>query len=491
MTLQPPMIPRPEQEAAIVEVLESKRHLCRGETGSGKTLIGVEAVLRSKAKFTLVICPLSTLGSWRKTFERQSRGKVSPLTIDSSKAGKAAFEQLAGREPGVYMMTWERFRMFDWSNMPLGFVIGDEIHRGQNRNAVTARALWTTRHTEYGLGLSATPWGNRIEGAWAVLKWLWWGNDEVVGRNQGFWNWVTRHLTTELDQYAGKKITGERTQGSVWDSVPSKSYFPSPFQEEPIIHEVEVELTAYQRKVYDRFEEEAIVWLEDNPLIAEQGGVQRMRLREICLAVPSIREVWKKIPDAEVLEDKWLTCETEMRENGLYTLVEEVYFKDDAKSTKADAIIDKLGDLFAGEPYPVLIFTHSRKFALMLTSRLKAKKFRAEEYVGGMIRQERERKLAEFGHTFDVMVSTISSIGTGTDGLQDVCWTEFWVSLEDNRILNEQTIGRLSRDGQKRTVQRFMFLAKGTVEVEQKGKLDADKAQLDGSFKPLSEARAA
>lgn len=489
--MKPPMVPRPEQTEAIGAVLRDKSHVCRGETGGGKTLVGVEAVLRAKAKITIVMCPLTTFGSWRKTFERQSRGRVSPLVIDSSKAGKQAFEALAGREPGVYLMTWERFRMYDWSAMPLDFVIGDEVHRASNRKAVTSEALWSTRNVPYKLGLSATPWGNRIEGAWSVLVWLWWGRDEVVGKNQSFWNWVSVHMTTKKDQYAGKKVVGEREQGTVWDSVPSKSYFPSPFQTEPIIHEVEVELTAFQRKLYDRFEEEAIVWLEEHPLIALTGGVQRGRLREICLAVPSIREVWKKIPDDELFDEKWEQFEVEERENGVYALVEEVYFKDDAKSTKAEAIIDKLGDLYAGEPYPVLIFTHSRKFALMLTARLQAKKFRAEAFVGGMPTSERDRLLKGFGPDFDVMVCTISSIGTGTDGLQDVCWTEFWVSLEDNRILNEQTIGRLSRDGQTKTVQRFLFMAKDTVEVAQKGKLEADQAQLDGSFNPRQDIAAA
>lgn len=483
--LKPPMVPRPEQLEAIKMVLRDKRHICRGETGGGKTLVGVEAVLRSKARITVVMCPLTTFGSWRKTFERQSKGKVSPRVIDSSKAGKLAFEALAGRQPGVYLMSWERFRMYDWSNMPLDFVIADEVHRQQNRKANTHGAVITTRHAEYALALSATPWGNRIEGAWATLRWLWWGQYDIIGRNDSFWAWVTMHMTTEIDRYAGKKVVGERTPGTVWDSVPSKSYFPSPFQKEPIIHEVEVELTAYQKKVYDRFEEEAIVWLEEHPLIADSGGVQRMRLREICLAVPSIREVWKKIPDDEVFDEKWLTHEIEERENGVYALVEEVYFEDDAKSTKADAIIEKLGDLYAEAPYPVLIYTHSKKFATMLANRLVAKKFRAESFIGGLPRAERERKLARFGKDFDVMVCTIGAIGTGTDGLQDVCHTEFWVSLEDNRILNEQTIGRLSRSGQEHTVQRFLFLAKGTVEVEQKGKLEADQAQLDGSFNPV------
>jgi superfamily II DNA or RNA helicase len=467
-----PMTPRPEQEEAIQEILLSKAHLCRGQVGSGKTLIGVEAVLRSGAKITIVVCPLNTFAGWRKTFIRQSQGTVTPRVIDGRKEGKLAFEAMAGREPGVYLLSWERFRMYDWIDMPLDFVILDEVHRQQNRRATTHASVKTTRNAEYKLALSATPWGNRLEGAWATLVWLWWGQHEVVGRNQSFWNWVTKHFQTELDRYVGKKILGERVQGSVWSSVPSKSFFPSPYQEEPIIHEIECEMTPFQRKIYDRFEQEAIVWLEDRPLVADLPAIMRLRLREICLAVPSIKEGWVRKQDPDTLE--WEKVWGEI-----------VYFEPDAKSSKAEAVIDKLNDLFAAEPFPVLIYTHSRKFATMLTERLQAKKFNARQFVGGMPSDERNWKLENFGKEFDVMVATISGIAEGTDGLQDVCWTEFWLSLEDNRVLNEQTLGRLSRGGQTKTVQRYMFLAKDTVEQVQRGKLQADQEQLDGSFQPM------
>lgn len=467
MAMSEPMVPRPEQEEAIQAILEDRAHLCRGEVGSGKTLVGVEAALRSKAEYVLVIAPINTFSGWRKTFMRQSGETVTPLVIDSSKQGKLNFETLASRVPGVYLIGWERFRMFDWSNMPLDFVIADEIHRAQNRKAATATALWTTRHSPYKMALSATPWGNRIEGAWAILRWLWWGDEDTAPAS--FWRWVTRHLNTELDQYQGKKIMGERQPGTIWASLPSKSFFPSPYQEEPIIHEIECEMTPFQRKIYDRFEQEAIVWLEDRPLVADLPGVMRTRLREICLAVPSIKEGWVRKQDKDTGE--WEKVWGEI-----------VYFEEDAKSSKADAIIDKLNDLFAAGPYPVLIFTHSRKFATMLTQRLQAKKFEARQFVGGMPDDERRWKLANFGKEFDVMVATIAAIGTGTDGLQDVCWTEFWISLDDNRVLNEQGLGRIPRAGQTKTVQRYLFLAANTVEVKQRGKLQADAEQLDASF---------
>jgi len=267
-------------------------------------------------------------------------------------------------------------------------------------------------------------------------------------------------------------VEGERVQGSVWASLPSKSYFPSPFQDEPIIHEIECEMAPFQRKIYDRFEQEAIVWLGDHPLVADLPPIMRLRLREIALAVPSIKEGWvrKQDKDTELWEKVW---------------GEIVYFEDDAKSSKVDHITEVLNDLYAEKPEPVLIFTHSRKFATMLTKRLQGKGFEARQFVGGMSKEERTWKLENFGKEFDIMVATIPTVSEGTDGLQLVCRIEFWVSLDDNRLLNTQAKGRLSRPGQPKPVQRYLFLAPETAETEQLGKLEADQAQLDGSFQPL------
>lgn len=467
------LTPRPDQEDAIQAVLRDKSHICRGEVGSGKTLVGVEASLRSKARFVLVIAPINTFAGWRKTFIRQSAGALTPLVIDSSKQGKLNFETLASRVPGVYLIGWERFRMYDWSNMPLDFVITDEVHRQQNRKAGTHASVMTTVKAKYKLALSATPWGNHIQGAWATVRWLWHRNDEVTGKNDSFWNWATAYMHTELNKYAGKKVVGERQPGTVWASLPSKSYFPSPFREEPIIHEIECPMAPFQRKIYDRFEQEAIVWLGENPLVADLPAIMRLRLREIALAVPSIKEGWvrKQDPDTGEWEKVW---------------GEIVYFEEDAKSSKVDNIIEVLNDLYAEKPEPVLIFTHSRKFATMLTLRLQSKGFSARQFVGGMSKDERTWKLENFGKEFDIMVATIPTVSEGTDGLQLVCRIEFWISLDDNRLLNTQAKGRLSRPGQTKPVQRYLFLAPNTVETKQLGKLEADQAQLDSSFTPIN-----
>lgn len=461
--------PRPDQLAATNEILAAKRHLCRAEVGAGKTLVAVEAVLRSRVPVTLTVGPLNTRSGWEKTFARQSGGTVDFRFIDGTKRGTAAFHALARGERGVYFMSWNRFRMYDWAAFPLDFIIYDEVHEGQNRKSGTHRAMVSATRIEYQVGLSATLAGNRVEGQWAIQH-SFWPDKEIT---PAFWTWVTKHLKTEPHKQAGKAILGEKVPGTVWSLLPSKSAFASPYQEEPIIFNIEVDLAPFQRKIYDRFERDAVVWLENHPLVETLPAVQQLRLRQICLAVPSIREVWKTRTSDEFGRD----CEP------YDELVEEVYFEEEAKSSKAEAVLEQIRHLYEnGGTEPVLIFTHSRKFATMLTLRLQAKGYRARRFVGGMSDAERTWKRENFGIAFDIMVATQAAVGIGTDGIQEKCRIEFWVSLSDNRIHNKQGTGRLNRPGQKRTVLRYNFLARDTVEVKRLAQMAADQEQLDASY---------
>jgi HlyD family type I secretion membrane fusion protein len=65
-----------------------------------------------------------------------------------------------------------------------------------------------------------------------------------------------------------------------------------------------------QRKVYEKFQRDLVVWLQENPLVAEVPIAARIRLRQMTLAVPSIGAN------------------------------DEVYFADDAVSTKYQALLE-------------------------------------------------------------------------------------------------------------------------------------------------------
>lgn len=457
-----PLVPRTDQAKVIDMILTDKSHMCAAQMGAGKTLIGVEAVLRSGAKVTLLVCPLNTLAGWRTTFERQSAGEAVFRQISSTKDGVQAHEACRAGEPGVYFIGTEFFRRFDWEQAPLDFVVVDEGHRFQNRKSSNWLMLNTTFRVEYKLYLSGTPAGNKIQGLWAGCKWLW-------PDYKAYWPWVSTWLKTELDQYAGKKIMGEKNPGALWDSLPSKSKFASSYTGEPSIHEIEVKLAPAQLKLYKKFEQEAVVWLDQHPLISELPATQALRLRQMTLGVPSIRyiNVMKRDPDTG---DEWEET------------VEEVYFEDDCKSSKIDALLDILTDIYAEKPVPVMVYTHSKKFATVVAKRLQAKGYNARQFVGGMSKAEREWKLSSFGIEYDILVATIPTLAEGVNGLQDRSNIEIWLSVSDNRMLNSQARARLSRPGQLKTVQRYLIRALDTVELAQVGRLASDDALLAESF---------
>ena len=237
---------------------------------------------------------------------------------------------------------------------------------------------------------------------------------------------------------------------------------PSVYNEVPAVHEVEVELNPAQRKVYKELYENAITFLDENPLIAELPSIKYIRLMETTLATPSVEDYFDEA-----------TGDVKQR----------TYFKPDAKSSKADAVEEILADLQVERPEPVLILTHSRKFATYLTQRLQSKKIEARQFVGGMPPEERLWKIQNFGKEFSVMVATISTIGEGVDGIQDVCHNEIWCSVSDNMLLNTQAKGRLSRQGQEHTVNRYVLKAVGTIEVEsQEPRIQSNMHQLEESY---------
>lgn len=460
----PALTPREAQEEAIQQILRDKHHLCRAQVGAGKTLVGVEAVIRSGAQRVLVVSPINPITGWEKTFARQ--GSTLPFRrIKTLKETDRTLQDLMNGKPGVYALSWELFRAHAWWNsFPLDFVIYDETHRGQNRKSITHAAMKSVR-AEYQVALSATPWGNSVQGSWAILYSLW---PEVYPKS--FWSFVTQYLTKYADEHSKHNVGAERIPGSVWASVPSKSDFPSPFQEEPIIHEIEVDLTPAQQKVYDRLEKEGVAWLEDNILATQLPSEQYLRLMETTLAVPSIKQDWirRKDKDTGEWERVW---------------GDVVYFKDDAKSTKADALREVLDDLYAAGPIPVLVFTHSKKMATILTEQLQKRGYRARRFIGGMSSEERQWKLENFGKEFDILIATIATVGEGTDGLQEVCSTEVWLSVSDQLILNDQARGRLSRPGQKKTVNRYIIRARNTIETNrQLPRLAENQMTLDASF---------
>lgn len=429
------LTPTPQQATAIGRIVhEQTRATLNGSTmGAGKTLIAVESAKGLNAETILVIAPLGTRVGWKVTFERQ--GVTLPFKwINSTKGGKQALADWEWQLPGIYFVGVEYFarlgwegkaRTKVWAKVP-DMVMFDEVHRAQNRTSKTFKTL-KQLNAGYKMAMSGTPTGNKFDGAWSVTKWLW---PNVVPNS--YWEWVDTWCAVQYDHFApnNKKIVGEKKPGAFFNSLPCYVRIESELDVQLEEYVSYVELSTEQRKAYDQLEKNMITWVQGNPLVVEFPISLRARLRQATLGMFSV--------DADG----------------------EVTFADDCKSSKIDAMLDILHNEWDDEP--ALILTDSRKFADVVVSRLNG---RALAWHGNVSQAEREeRKKAFIDGSLDYIVAVTSAIAEGVDGLQHATRNVLWLSRSDNRLLNEQAMARVMRQGQIRGVRSIEIVAVDTYD---------------------------
>lgn len=429
------------------------------QVGGGKTLVAIEVAKALGTGCNLVIAPKGThKRAWEKTIQRQIP-EADVKYVNSTKKGQEAFAQLHKGDAGWYLISPEYFRSMHWAGITPDLAVFDEVHRASNRKSKTAKMLHTLK-AKRRIGMSGTIAGNRVEGFWAVLRWVY---PEVATRS--FWAWANKYCQIVDDFWAGKTVMGERIPGSIVSDIPCyirhlKREKCCEFHQEgmdadlPSMVTIErtVQLGAEQKRIYKKMERDLFVFLEGNPLVAEVPIAVRVRLRQITLGTPSISE------------------------SG------EVFFDVDCKSTKLDELFSIIADHPEGEA--MLILTHSQKFANVVTKRLEASGKSAFEWSGQASQKLRDEALTQFiAGDIQYIVGVISAIGEGTDGLQERASVVVWLSKDDNRLLNEQAAGRLDRRGQKGSVVSYEILAEDTYDEGQLSKLVLDQLAMNESLR--------
>lgn len=454
------LVPYPYQERDIQRLIAGGgTGLVATQVGGGKTLIAIEVAKRLGTGTNLVIAPKGThKRAWEATIKRQIPN-ASVRYITSAKDGQQAFYDLHQETAGWYLITPEFFRKLAWTNLIPDLAVFDEVHRASNRKSRTAAMLHTLK-AHRRIGMSGTIAGNSVEGFWSVLRWVY---PDVAGRS--FWNWVADYCDTKFDPFAGKVVAGERRPGSIVASIPTyirhlkrdeccdlhpegmDADLPRVVEEKRI-----VQLAPAQKKIYKKMEKDLLVWLGEHPLVAEVPVATRIRLRQITLGVPMVTDQG------------------------------EVTFDLDCESSKISEMFEIINDLPKGEP--LLILTHSQKFAEVVTHRLNKEGINAFEWSGRKPQRDRDTALENFIEgKLQAIVAVISAIGEGTDGLQLVCSTVIWLSRDDNRLLNEQASGRLDRQGQKSSVLSFDIIAEDTYDEGQLNKLIKDQLAMNQSLR--------
>lgn len=353
-------------------------------------------------------------------------------------------------------------------------IIADEVHRISRRDSINAFVLKLI-NAEHRHGASATPAGNKPQGLWSVLNWLW------KKEYRSFWQWANTFLLIENKIIGSggqsvQQIVGERDPGVTWLDIPSKIRHKvvDVRGELPDVIErtVIVPMSSSQRKIYDQFADQCVAWLdyhtpgEDSVqqklIVTPLGITQRIRLRQAALGTLVVTE------DDPV----------------------EIGFDAEASQVKIDMIKEIISDLPPEEP--VLIWTHSRKWALLCRDALrKAKIGKVNAWTGATPTKTRQTYKETFGVDFRIIVAQIHSLAEGVDGLQLRCATEIWASVldGDEETGNAQARGRLHRDGQTRPVQRWYIHSENSIDTDLAESLAERRAQMRAMYRDKNSLR--
>lgn len=459
--------PRAAQSERIQRFLaeSTKAALLADEPGVGKTLVAVE--IAKQFKRVLIIGIKDTAAQFADLFALQTEGGIELRRIDSTKAGKANMAALLAGDAGHFFIGAQYLTTQDWTHVPvtdsegkpvmvidkktllptdkqqtervhkrlyakmppLDLVVFDEVHMVQNRKSVGIRTLRTIK-TEWKLGMSGTPYGNKFPGIWAITRWLW---PDLI--DASFIRWSDEWCTKETVYLPGRKttesITGEKEPGRFVSTLPL--YIRAEAERVPAPIEVYVDLTPEQRRVYTELEQDLVTWLGENPLVVEVPPVLRQRLRTATLGEMSV------------------------------TADGEVYFDSECRSAKLQAlagILDYWGD------EPAIIGMDSKLFAKVTYERMKRAGEKVALWTGDVSSKQRDQIKADFlAGRIQYICATISSMSTGLDGYQTVCSRLCWLNeLDGNEAVNEQFVRRLFRPGSKGGFQQVKILASGTLD---------------------------
>lgn len=296
------------------------------------------------------------------------------------------------------------------------------------------------------LAMSATPYRNKFENMWTILRWLYPDDNQAGGlADRSFWRWADDNCIVEQDYFAGKVVRGEVAPGRLVSRIPCYIYHakrnacckwhPNGFMDtdEPEQIVRTVELTPAMKKAYGQLERDLVTWLGDNPLVVELPIVMRTRLRQMSLGSLTVNDD------------------------------DSVTYAVDCESPKYDDLKLVLEDEIPDEP--ALVVTHSREFAVVLAEKLRRDGYTVAEWNGSLSQKQRDAEGERFANgEARVLVATIASLGTGTDFLQHVTSTIIWMSRTDDPTENKQTEGRLDRMGALGRVTSIEIQAEGTYD---------------------------
>lgn len=435
----------PFQQYSIDRLKDVRSSLIGDDMGLGKTIQGIALDIERRKMAdewergkTLVITPLGVIPSWKKQFEKWAPD-LKVMAINNR--NRMPFEEAVEfGSHDVYVMHWDALRLMPVLAQQKWFhIIGDEIHKIQNRKTKVTLALKNIDAT-FKTGLSGTPAYDKPDDLWSVLNWLYptyWTS---------YWNYFDHHVLW-VDYNGYKQVIGIANELELQEKmrgfyIRRKIEEVRPDLPDVIPDQRYVDLTPKQRRAYNQMRDSMLSWVgenEDQPVNASVVIAQLTRLQQFASA--------------------------------------HATFNDEGKLVLADpsSKIDSALEILDSTDRPVVFFSQFSQVIDLFCKRLEANGITYGKYTGGTGPKDRERIIDEFKNgKLRVFAATLGAGGTGLDGLQEASSTIVFFDRAWSHSVNNQAIGRLYRIGQEKAVHIIDLIATGTIERKRRDKIELE-----------------
>lgn len=439
----------PHQPDGALKILKymNGSALLADEVGLGKTvtagIILKECIQRGFVSKALILTPPSLVDQW--VAELRDKFELDFKIIESEKDwDNASFVIASIDRVKHYNKELAQFRHAGAHGIVWDLLIVDEAHKLKEKNTVRWQFVDRLQRKRF-LILTATPFQNDLLELYSLLHLLKRGH---LGTLQEFkknflhkgnkrYPLNPRELKRRLDEVMVRRRRDE-TKVNYKKRIPKIE---------------SVELTPEEYNIYER-----ICDLLKTKYFAANGSELNGHLAIYGL-LPKVTS-----SSRSAIESLTRIAEDEKYHSGTREIARQIVM--DYKKLPKDSKVEKLVEIVSREykdnsSLKSLIYTRHPTTLSYLAEKLRPLGLKIVEFVGGLDREEKTRRIKEFKENADIMIST----ETGSEGLNfQFCSVLINYDLPWNPMSVEQRIGRLDRIGQKNDMKIYSLATKDTME---------------------------
>ena len=417
------------------------------DMGLGKTIQTIALLLQEHVELkrsdapSLLVCPTSLLGNWRREFERFAPDLRVFSHYGADRAGKETFTATVS-DYDVILTSYTLARRdaelvhdFQWHGLIL-----DEAQKIKNPSALTTQAIYDIP-SQFRIALTGTPVENRLSELWSIFHFL---NRGYLGSLASF----RKNFALPIERYHDP-VAMSRLQRMARPFILRRlKSDPAVIQDLPERLDMKVYCTLAneQAALYQAVVEEGLPRIADS-----RGRTRRIHVFNLLTRLKQILnhpDLYRHPPESEHLVPTPAVTESFAQRSG----------KLDRLTAMLEEVLD-IGDRS-------LVFTQFAETGNMLATYLQKRFDRPVFYMyGGVNTKKRQEMVMRFQEDPYAPHIFVLTLGTGGLGLNLTAANHvFHFDRWWNPAVEDQASDRTYRIGQTRNVQIHKFITAGTVE---------------------------